>query len=216
MTRNCCGDSSLDRTGQPGSTFDPDVNPPRIIRTRRLILRAITASDARAVYGAYASDSKATRFLAWRAHKSLAETRHFLRQASRTWRQGTEHLWAVVLKRGGLIGSAGIRPCGPRIEIGYVLGQAWWGRGYATEAARAIRAWAMKQPRVYRVWATCDVENKASARVLRKIGMRREGILRKWIVRPALGLEPRDSLCYSIVKERKPGRSGRRRGVSRP
>ncbi|MBP7828362.1 MAG: GNAT family N-acetyltransferase [Kiritimatiellae bacterium] len=174
-----------------------------------MILRAIKESDARAVHDAYASDPEATRFLAWRAHTTLGETKAFLRQARRTWRQGTEHLWAVIVKRGGLIGSAGIRPCGPRIEIGYVLGRAWWGRGYATEAARAMRAWAMKQPRVYRVWATCDVENKASARVLEKIGMTREGILRKWIVRPAMDSAPRDSFCYSSIKPRKPGRRRR-------
>ncbi|HOW98796.1 MAG TPA: GNAT family N-acetyltransferase [Kiritimatiellia bacterium] len=180
-----------------------------------MVLRALRAGDARSVHEAYASDPEATRFLAWRAHKSLAETRRYLRQTRITAQQGTEHLWALLLKRGGLIGAAGIRPCGSRIEIGYVLGRAWWGRGYATEAARALTAWAMRQPSVYRVWATCDVDNKASARVLEKIGMTREGVLRKWIVRPALGPAPRDSFCYSIVKAREKRRAGNRQGAAR-
>jgi RimJ/RimL family protein N-acetyltransferase len=50
------------------------------------------------------------------------------------------------------------------------------------------------------VWATCDVENLASARVLERVGMTREGVLRRWTVYPNLGDTPRDCLCYSIVK----------------
>jgi [ribosomal protein S5]-alanine N-acetyltransferase len=50
------------------------------------------------------------------------------------------------------------------------------------------------------VWAVCDVENAASARVLEKAGMRREGVLRRWAMHPNMGEEPRDSFCYAKVK----------------
>jgi len=53
---------------------------------------------------------------------------------------------------------------------------------------------------IYRVWATCDVDNVASARLLERVGMEREGVLRRWLVHPNLSEAPRDCLCYSIVK----------------
>ena len=69
-------------------------------------------------------------------------------------------------------------------HIGYVLSRKLWGGGYMTEAANAVVEWAINLSFVYRVWAVCDCENKASARVLEKVGMQREGILRRYIVHP--------------------------------
>jgi len=85
-------------------------------------------------------------------------------------------------------------------ELGYWLGEPFWGRGYMTEAVNALIAWALKQQDIYRVWAVCDVDNKASARVMEKAGMQREGVLTRWSVHPNLSPEPRDSYCYSITK----------------
>jgi RimJ/RimL family protein N-acetyltransferase len=56
------------------------------------------------------------------------------------------------------------------------------------------------QNAIYRVWATCDVENLASAHVLEKAGMQKEGILRRYILHPNISPEPRDSYCYSVIK----------------
>jgi RimJ/RimL family protein N-acetyltransferase len=56
------------------------------------------------------------------------------------------------------------------------------------------------QNTIYRVWATCDVENFACAGVLIKAGMLKEGILRRYILHPNISPEPRDSYCYSVVK----------------
>ena len=53
---------------------------------------------------------------------------------------------------------------------------------------------------VRRVWAVCDIDNRASARVLEKIGFEQEGVLRRWITHPNVGPEPRDALCYSRVR----------------
>lgn len=59
---------------------------------------------------------------------------------------------------------------GHRVELGYVLARAFWGNGYMPEAAEAIVTWALNQPEIYRVWAVCNTENTASARVLEKVG----------------------------------------------
>jgi RimJ/RimL family protein N-acetyltransferase len=68
------------------------------------------------------------------------------------------------------------------------------------EVIQCLIDWALEQPEIYRVWAVCDVENLASARVLEKVGMRREGLLHRWSVHPNVSTEPRDSFCYSITK----------------
>jgi RimJ/RimL family protein N-acetyltransferase len=68
------------------------------------------------------------------------------------------------------------------------------------EAAQFVVRWALSRSDVYRVWATCDVENVASARLLESVGMQREGVLRRWIVHPNISKDPRDALCYAIVK----------------
>jgi RimJ/RimL family protein N-acetyltransferase len=92
------------------------------------------------------------------------------------------------------------RITGEKWELGFVLAQPHWGKGYMTEAVRGLVAWALKQKEIYRVWAVCDTDNVASARVMEKAGMQREGTLRRWSVHPNLSLEPRDSYCYAIVK----------------
>jgi RimJ/RimL family protein N-acetyltransferase len=100
------------------------------------------------------------------------------------------------------IGSVGCRRRGHAVDLGYVLSRNHWRRGYATEAAQAVFKLAAGLEGVYRVWATCDVENTASARVLEKIGMVREGILRRWAFRPNLPPQPpRDALVHSWVRE---------------
>ena len=89
---------------------------------------------------------------------------------------------------------------GHRADFGYVLGRDYWGQGYATEALQAVVEYALSQDSIVRVWAVCDVENTASARVMEKAGLKREGILRKYIINPHISDEPRDCYCYSIVK----------------
>ena len=95
----------------------------------------------------------------------------------------------------------------PRLEtaadrggtITFVTGAAD-GPGYTTEAVKGLISWALRQKDIYRVWAVCDVDNAASARVMEKSGMQREGILRRWSLHPNISPQPRDSYCYAIVK----------------
>ncbi|HET9377415.1 MAG TPA: GNAT family protein, partial [Chthoniobacterales bacterium] len=59
----------------------------------------------------------------------------------------------------------------------------------------------------FRVWAHCDIENLASARVLEKSGMSKEGILRRFSIRPSISQEPRDSIVYASVRPQNVTRS---------
>jgi len=177
------------------------VRPPGLLETDRLRLRRPLLEDAAAIFTAYAQDPEVTRYLTWRPHRRLGATRDFLRRCAEARKEGAAFPWAVTLRPDGrLIGMVEIRPAGHRVELGYVLARPYWGHGLMTEAARAVADWTLAQPEVHRLWAVCDVENLASARVLEKAGMTREGVLRGWIVHPNLGPTPRDCACFARVK----------------
>jgi RimJ/RimL family protein N-acetyltransferase len=107
----------------------------------------------------------------------------------------------IILKETGeVIGMIDPRVEGPKVGIGYVAARAHWGKGYVTEATRVIIDWVFQQPSMYRVYATTDIENVASRRVLEKVGMQCEGVLRKYILHPNISDIPRDSYIYAITK----------------
>lgn len=179
---------------------------PEIIRTGRLVLRRPVDADAAAIFDGYAQDPEIVRYLVWRPHTSIAQTHEYLAVCHAGWDAGNDLTWALTLHGDDrLIGMIGIRPRGYKNDLGYVLARAYWGRGLMAEAGRAIVELAFTDPAVYRVWAVCDADNHASARVLEKIGMTREGVLRRWMIHPNIGPEPRDSLCYSRVRTESTG-----------
>lgn len=153
------------------------------LTTARLILREFEAGDWSAVL-AYQSDPHYLRYYAWtertpEAVRTFVET--FLAQQREHPR--TRFQLAVTLKSNGkLIGNCGIRLAadGAQIgDIGYELSPDYWGQGYATEAAREIVRFGFEELRLHRIWAQCIADNTASARVLEKLGMQREGRLRE-------------------------------------
>jgi len=177
------------------------MNWPEFIHTDRLVLRRPTERDATAIFEGYAQDADVVRYLMWRPHRSIDDTREFLRYLEDAWGTGTERTWALTFpEEDRVIGMIAIRPAGHKSDLGYVIGRKYWGQGLTTEAGRAIIDLAFSDPAVYRVWAVCDVENHASARVLEKIGMTREGVLRRWIVHPNVSDQPRDSFCYARIR----------------
>jgi len=178
------------------------MKPPTTIETARLRLRTPSLDDAEAIYTTYASDSEATRYVAFPTHRSPDDARAFLRLCIAAWAGEGPFTWVIVLRETArLAGTIDIRPQGQRVEIGYIIGREYWGRGYMTEAVRAVSDWVLALPEIHRVWAVCDVDNRASARVMEKSGMEREGRLRSWAVHPNIGgAGPRDFWCYSRVK----------------
>ena len=177
------------------------MKPPESIQTSRLSLRRLAMEDADAIFTAYAQDSEVTRFLTWRPHRRIEDTRAFIQKTIEAWDDGIEFTWAIRRREGELIGGIALRHQGFKVDFGYVMARAQWGNGFAAEALQSLVDWAMTQPDVFRAWAVCDAENAASARVMEKVGMTREGILRRWMRHPQAGDTPRDCLCYSIVKE---------------
>jgi len=185
----------VDRSGRAG------VRAPAAIQTDRLLLRRPLVSDADMVFARYAADPAVTRFLGWRTHRSVGDTQLFLACCDAEWRQSGVGPYLIQSRENGeLLGSAGLRLVTPQqAAIGYLLARDAWGRGYATEALRALRDLAMYLG-VLRLSALCHPEHRASCRVMEKCGFTREGILRGHAQFPNLapGVAA-DVVCYASV-----------------
>jgi RimJ/RimL family protein N-acetyltransferase len=150
---------------------------------------------------AIGSDAEVARFADWPLSTDRGPALERLRQRAVQWESGAEYYWIITLARDDrAIGAVSTRVDQHSADVGYLLDRHHWGRGYATEAARAVVDWALSVPSVHRVWATCDTQNVASARVLEKAGLQLEGTLRRAIVRPNLSTEPRDAFIYARVR----------------
>ena len=109
--------------------------------------------------------------------------------------------FAVTLRESGeLVGAVGLGLARDhaRAELGYWIGVPYWGRGYATEAARAVVTYAFGELGLNRVFAFHFTNNPASGRVLQKIGMRHEGTRRAHTRKGDAFL---DSESYAILRD---------------
>ncbi|HTM23830.1 MAG TPA: GNAT family N-acetyltransferase [Vicinamibacterales bacterium] len=177
------------------------TRPERTWETSRLLAKPAVVADAEVLFGDYASDSAVAKYMTWKPHRSVEETIQFLTRCERVWSEGSAFPWSLWRKQdGALAGMIEIRVGMSAVDLGYALARRWWRQGLMSEAVAAVVQWALAQPTIYRVWATCDVENLASARLLERVGMEREGVLRRWLIHPNLSEAPRDAICYSIVK----------------
>lgn len=176
--------------------------PPVTLATARLRLAPPRREDAAEVLAAYAGDPEVTRYLTWRPYTEAEPLADFLEARAMDWARDTGHYaYLIRLARTGVVaGSIGLVLEGNRALFGYVLGRAHWGQGLMTEALRALLDWTDGEPEIFRAWAFCDVDNPASARVMEKAGMTREGILRRWHVAPNVGPEPRDCIVCARTK----------------
>ena len=179
----------------------PLIEPPEVIATTQLVLRQPRLSDADDIFDNYAADPEVTRYVTWRPYTDRSEVAPFLQSRLARWDSGKEYSWVIMRSQDDrVIGMIGCRVREHAADIGYVLSRDYWNRGYTTEAAKTVVDWASNLEFIYRVWAVCDLENEASARVLEKVGMQREGILRRYIVHPNVSPKPRDCFVYSKIR----------------
>ena len=177
------------------------MKPPEIIETRRLRLRPPVAADATAIFEQYARDTAVTKYLTWRPHKQIDETYEYLKRCAAGWDDASAFTWVLTRKEDGhLLGMVELRAGEYKADLGYVLARSHWGLGIMPEAVSAVIDWTLSSAGIFRVWAVCDVDNVASARVLEKVGMKKEGTLRRWMIHPNISDEPRDSFCYSKTR----------------
>jgi len=145
-----------------------------VLRTERLILRPVTADD-HAVLQAHWTTPDVRRFLFDGATLSAAEITGAIENSARDFGRAGYGLWLIHEKVGtDLVGTAGLRPLEDLgLEIFYSLAPGSWGRGYATEAARAVLAHALGPLGLPEVLAEVDEGNAASIAVIERLGMTR-------------------------------------------
>ena len=181
------------------------------LETERLLLREFRAEDEAAIH-AYASDPEVARLMIW-GPNTLEATRAFLAGALKEQEQWPRPFVSLLIERKidrCVIGSIGLRIKDEKnraADIGYVLARAYWRQGCMSEAARAILDVAFGKLQLHRVWATCDVRNRASYRVMEKLGMRREAHFVKNKFEKG---EWRDTYLYAILAEEWPNGSASR------
>lgn len=175
---------------------------PSRIETERLILREPRPTDGPLLYQAYTADPEVTRYLVWRPHQALSETQQFIAACIKGWQARTHFPYVMTLQHAEHepIGMLDARPRGHIVDVGYVLARRHWQRGIMPEALTALTEHCLAQPEIYRVQASCDVDNLASARLLEKCGFRQEGRLERYVVHPNLGDEPRACFMYALCR----------------
>lgn len=177
------------------------IEPPANWETKRLELRPATRTEAPVAFETYAANPAVSRYMTWRPHQSVAETEQFLRRCEEVWENRSAFPWCLWLKSdGSFAGMLEARIRSHAMDIGYALAPRFWRQGLMSEAVAGLIEWALATPEILRVWAVCDVDNVASARLLESVGMQCEGTLRRWLAHPNVSDTPRDCLCYAIVK----------------
>jgi ribosomal-protein-alanine N-acetyltransferase len=153
------------------------------ITTERLLLRDFTPDDWPAVLS-WQRDPRYLRYYAW-TDRTEDEVRAFVQRFLDEQAESPRRRFQLAIRlRDGdtVIGDCGIRrkPDGEHeADVGFEIAPEHWGRGYATEAARAMVAFGFEELKLHRISSWCIAENAASARVLAKLGMRLEGRLRE-------------------------------------
>jgi ribosomal-protein-alanine N-acetyltransferase len=169
--------------------------------TPRLVLRAFSEDDVPAIVR-LADDPVVSRNTLRIPHPYTEEdARRWLSIQHEESEAGTGAVFALTAPEGGaLMGACGLElfPEHRRAELGYWLGRDFRGKGYATEAATAVVGWAFSELGLNRVSAARFGDNDASGRVLEKLGMRQEGLLRRHVFR---GGEFRDMVMYGLLRE---------------
>ena len=179
------------------------------LETERLVLRPLTPKDA-------------PNLACLAGRREIADTtisipHPYSEQQARQWLAGNVELcvkgkvvvFGVQLKGDAkLVGSAGLRDIEvehAQAELGFWIAVECWGKGYATEAARAVLRFGFEQLGLNRIYAHHMVRNPASGRVLATVGMQREGLLRqrvrKWGVFEdvvPLAILRKEWMCYRL------------------
>jgi len=152
------------------------------LETERLILRKLNLQDENDLFE-FDSDVEVSKFLSWDAHKSIDDTRNFINFVLGKYERDEAGEWGIVLKENGkLIGTISFVDYNirnRRAEIGYVLSRKYWGQGIMPEALKRIIKFAFEEMGLNRIECFHALENEKSGRVMQKVGMSFEGIVRE-------------------------------------
>jgi RimJ/RimL family protein N-acetyltransferase len=171
-----------------------------ILRTQRLVLRALAPADAEALY-AIMSDDETMRFWDWPAFQDYSTVADIVAGQIADMAGGHSAYWAVTPQPGGAaFGACDLSEIDlrqRRAELGFLFNRAWWGNGYALEAMTAVMDHAFGDLGLERLWARLHAGNDGSRRLLERLGFAYEGTLAGHVIRDG---SRRDCLIYGRLK----------------
>jgi RimJ/RimL family protein N-acetyltransferase len=177
----------------------PTLTPIELF-TPRLKLRWMDAGDAEAHYTVF-SDPEVARYWSSGPWTALDQAHEHIAATQAAYADGSGMRLGIALREtDALIGNASLHrfvDTSRRCELGYALARAHWGYGYVSEALRALLDYGFTALDLNRIEADIDPRNTASARVLEKLGFRKEGYMpERWIVQG----EPADTVYYGLLR----------------
>jgi len=168
--------------------------------TNRLLLRKFSMMDAEDYYQ-ISSDPIVTSQTTWERHTSKEDSIKYIQKVLDKYKRHEGFHWGIVYKSSGqLIGRTGlirIDPIHNKAELGYVLSKDYWNQGIITEATSQIVKYGFSELGLNRIEAQCNVNNPGSYRVMEKLGLVMEGVLRKQL---KIKGEYLDQRMYSILR----------------
>lgn len=165
------------------------------LETKRVVLREWTLEDAEDLFS-YAKSEVVGPMAGWKPHESVEESRDIIKMFQK---QG--ETWALYLKEEGrVVGSVGLHNEGREDTrmLGYVLGEAYWGRGITLEASVAVLTYAFESLHLDKVTVYHFPFNQQSKRVIEKLGFTYDGL--KEMGSRIFDGTVYDDVCYSMTK----------------
>lgn len=145
------------------------------LMTKRLLLRKFRLDDAQAFFNRVGGNAKVTKFMLWEPHASVEDTKVSIEKVLKRYEEEACYTWAIALKEDdSVIGRIDLLRFDEETgscSFAYMIGDAYWGKGFGTEALSTVLAYAFEKMNVEEVVADHMCENIASGAVMRKTGM---------------------------------------------
>lgn len=171
------------------------------LETDRLLLRRFTMKDAKDMYE-YTSDPAVSKYVTWNTHQTINDSLGFIQFTLDKYKKDEAGDWGIVLKENNkFIGSCGfvwVDKTNLSGHIGYVLSRKYWNKGIMSEAVKILLKFGFNEMNLYRIEAFHKLPNEASGKVMQKVGMKYEGILRSRLFSKE---QLWDVKLYAITKE---------------
>jgi len=172
------------------------------IETNSLILRKLRIEDAEDAF-VFLSDLESTQYTRYNTINSIESSKKFIEKLVADCYHGEKIMWGIIHKtEQKLIGIAGFVKyyiTDSRAEFSYLSSKLYWNRGYATEVTQEIINFGFNIMSLHRIEATCIPENTFSIKVLERVGMTFDGVLREYTLKNGVF---ETHLLYSILQQR--------------
>lgn len=151
----------------------------RDLKTRHLVLRRLRWEDVADYYERIGSSEAVTRYMLFNPHTAIADSEASIQKALNRYAAGKCYRWAVAEQADdrliGVFELLRFDEAAESCSFAYMLGEAWWGKGYGTEAMAEAFRFAFEEMGIRTIEVDHLSANGASGAVMRKVGMRHTG-----------------------------------------